>query len=442
MELPSRRTFAVGSVVALGALVLTTGPLYRVRTWWAFSDPLAADVAVVAVQVLVGAVAIVALATDGRWRRVDPRMGVVALALVAWMAFGALWSPDASTTLRESLMVGVTLAAGMGAAAAVTERTLVVGSWIGIQLGLAWSAVVIVTVQPGSQDRGGEFAGVYFNPNSLALVAAVGIFLSFVAALQLARHQHRWIAFGVLTAAIVADLWLIIGAGALTPLVGLVVGLAVAGSAILGRRIVGPVGRWPTDAGRVSAVVGVGLVAVATVAWATRSSWLSAVGRSSTLTGRTEAWDVAIDWFWKQPIVGQGYLGAWFDPEFAAAQLAARGEVLGSTHNSFVELLLGAGIVGFGLAVALFALAWIAAGRRALTGVGLLAAWPLAALVFVIMENLAETLWVGGQLAVAMLGAIVVVSTSQSSSGPPPEPSSAGATIDSEVDVVGVERGR
>ena len=441
MELPSRRTWLAGLAVAIGALVYTTGPLYRVRTWWGFDDPLAADVTVLAVQVLVGGAAVVALATGGRWRRVDRRMGVVAAALVAWMALGTLWSASASTTLRESVMVGVTLAAGMGAAAAVGERTLVIGSWVGVQAGLGWSAILIATVQPGSQDMNGEWTGVYFNPNSLALVAAVGIFLSLVAAIQMARHQLRWVAFVVLGAAVVADLWLISGTGALTPLFGLAVGLAVAAAAIVGRRLVGPQGRRPTDPGVVSAVVGACIVAAATLAWVTRGSWLSVVGRTSNLTGRTDMWDVALEWFWKQPIVGQGYLGAWFDPEFAAAQLAARGEVLGTTHNSFIELLLGGGIVGFGLAIALFALAWVACGRRALGGRGLLVAWPLAALVFVIIENLAETLWVGGQLTVAMLGAIIVVSTSPQPIDEPSETPSDGSGVDVPADVVGVERG-
>jgi O-antigen ligase len=441
MDLPARRTWLAGTFIAIGALVFTTGPLYRIRTWWGFSDPLAADVAVVTVQLLVGATAIVALSTGGRWRRVDRRMAGVAIALIAWMALGSLWSANGSTTLRESLMVGVTLAAGIGAAAAVDERTLVIGSWAGIQVGLGWSAVLIATVQPGSQDMNGEWTGVYFNPNSLALVAAVGIFLSLVAALQLARHQLRWVAFAVLGASVVADLWLISGTGALTPLFGLAVGLAVAGAAILGRRIVGPDGRRPIDAGVVSAVVGASLVTVGVLAWVTRGSWLSAVGRTSNLTGRTDMWDVAFDWFWKQPIAGHGYLGAWFDPAFAAAQLAARGEVLGTTHNSFIELLLGTGIVGFGLAIALFSLAWVATGRRALTGRTLLAAWPLAALVFVIIENLAETLWVGGQLTVAMLGVIVVVSTAQQTADQSPDATTEGATADLADGVVRVERG-
>jgi hypothetical protein len=92
-------------------------------------------------------------------------------------------------------------------------------------------------------------------------------------------------------------------------------------------------------------------------------------------------------------------------------QLEARGELLGSTHNSFIELLLGTGAVGFVLAVALFASLWTLAGRRALTGRMAAASWPLAVLVFVIVENLAETLWVGGQLVVVLVGVLIVTST-------------------------------
>lgn len=438
MDLPARRTWLAGAVVAIGALILTTGPLYRVRTWWGFSDPLAADVAVVTVQLLVGAAGVAALCTGGRWRRVDRRMGVVALALVAWMALSALWSADAGTTLRESLMVGVTLAAGVGAAAAVSERTLLIASWVGVHLGLGWSAVLIATVQPGSQDMNGEWTGVYFNPNSLALVTAVGIFLSLLVALHLARNPLRWAVFVLTGSAVLADLWLISGTGALTPLFGLAIGVAVAATAVIGRRWVGPNGSRPIDTGLVSAIVGIAVVTVGTIAWVTRSSWLSAVGRTSNLTGRTDMWGVALDWFWEQPIVGQGYLGAWSDPAFAAEQLAARGEVLGTTHNSFIELLLGTGIVGFGLFVALCSLAWVASGRRALDGRTVLAAWPLAAVVFVIVENLAETLWVGGQLTVAMLGVVVVASTSQDASNSSPQPQRDGDIAD--VDVVGVEQ--
>ena len=409
-DVVSTRDVVVGAVVALGALVFTTGPLYRIRSWWAFDDPLAADVAVVLVQLVFGLLGAFAIASSGRWKRIDRRLAGVAAVLVAWTAVTALWSADAGTTLRESAMIVVTLLAGIGAAVAVGERTLVFAGWIGVHAGLAWSAVSIVIVQPGTQDKAGDWTGVYFNPNSLALVAAIGVLLSVILGAQHWHDTRRGPVVAVLGAAAVADLWLIRGAGSLTPLAALLVGLAVAAGAVAGRRVVGPGGRWERDARHVTVAVGVVIVAVSAVAYLTRSAWLGAFGRSTTLTGRTQIWDVAFEWWWDQPIRGQGYLGAWSDAAFTAEQLAARGEVLDSTHNSFVELLLGAGIVGLVLAVALFTSLWIGAGTRALTGRTAAAAWPLAVLVFVIVENLAETLWVGGQIAVVLTGVLMVVS--------------------------------
>ncbi len=131
----STRQLAVGAIVALGALVFTTGPLYRVRSWWAFDDPLAADVGVVLVQSLFGLLGVAAMVSGARWKDIDRRLGVVAIALLAWMALSALWSADAATTLRESLLIGVTLSAGIGAAVALNERMLVAAGWVGVQAG-------------------------------------------------------------------------------------------------------------------------------------------------------------------------------------------------------------------------------------------------------------------------------------------------------------------
>ncbi|HSL73192.1 MAG TPA: O-antigen ligase family protein [Ilumatobacteraceae bacterium] len=443
MNPATRRTLFVASAVALGTMLYTTGPLYRVRTWWAFEDPLASDTFVISVQIVVGAIAAAALVRHSRWRRVDPRPAIVAMALVGWLALSAIWSASPSTTLRESLLIGVALVAGAGAAVAAGERLLVIAAWIGIHLGLGWSAVLIALVRPNSQDANGEWTGVYFNPNSLALVAAFGILLAVVLLAMiatrrvpgLARTPVRVVVAAVVSASIVADLWLISGTGALTPLFGLVVALVVAGAAWVAQRFTRGEDRDGVDPRAVAAASGVVLVTLGLVAWFTRGSWLSSVGRTSELTGRTAMWDVSLDWFAKSPIVGQGYLGAWYDPQFVAEMLAARGEVLGTTHNSFIELLLGAGIVGFGLAIGLFALLWLAAGTRALTGRGVVATWPLAVLVYVLVENVGETLLVGGQLMVATTGALIVVSAARQ----PVPPASPPPRVDA-VEAVGSER--
>jgi O-antigen ligase len=441
MDPASRRKAVVGLIVAVGTFLYTTGPLYRVRSWWDFEDPLAGDWFVIGVQIALGVLAATALARSGRWRQVDRRMALVAIVLVGWLVLGVLWSASPSTTLRESALVGVALVAGLGAAAVAGDRLLVAAAWGGVHVGLAWSAVLIALVRPNSQDANGEWTGVYFNPNSLALVAAFGILLAVVLLAMTGERERplgarlRWMVVAVVGASIVADLWLISGTGARTPLFGLVVALAVATVTVAAKRFVVSDRRRPFDARVVSALAGLALVGAGLTAWFTRGSWLSSIGQTSELTGRTAMWEVSLEWFAERPVVGHGYLGAWYDPEFQADMLVARGEVLGSTHNTFVELLLGAGLVGFGLAVALYALLWLAAGERALVSRGVVPVWPLAVVVYVIVENIGETLFVGGQLMVAVTGALIVVSAAREPSPPASRPDEAGS-----VDAVGVER--
>jgi exopolysaccharide production protein ExoQ len=398
--------------VAVGALVFTTGPLYRVRTWWSYDDPLSTDVIVVAVQLFVLVAAIASLATGNRWRRLDPMLAVVGFGLIAWMLLGALWSADATTTLREAGLVGVGVVIGAAAVTSVPERDVIVGSWIGVHLGLAWSAVAIVTVAAGTQDGNGDWTGVYFNPNSLALVASLGLLVSLAtfAAPDLGSFRPWCKASAGL--AVVADLWLIWGTSAVTPLVALMAALGVAGVAFIGRGAVRAPGEGKPNARQLAGGSAAVFVGAGAIAWFTRSAWLGAVGQTSDLTGRTDLWEVSLDWFGRRPLVGHGYMSLWTDDEFLADILAARGELLGSAHSSFIEVLLGTGLVGFvGLLTVLW-LGWMGAGTRVLTTRSWFDVWPLAALVFWIVENLTESLLVSGQIAPVLLGAALFAGTS------------------------------
>lgn len=435
----TRRSTLVGAAVAVGACLATTGPLYRVRTWWSFDDPLAADTVVIGVHVALGAAGAAAFARAGRWRHVDRTMSALASALTVWLAFSALWSADPATTAREGLLVGATLLAGAGAAAAAGERLFVAASWIGVHLGLAWSAILIGLVMANSQDANGGWTGVYFNPNSLALVATVGILLSLLTAVMLASRRLlpsvapgvRAGAIAIVGCSVLADLWLISGTGALTPLFAAAGAVGAGLAAIVGRRLVAPAGRF--QASTIVGTTGLALLVAGAAAWLSRDSWLPTFGRTGDLTGRTVMWEVSLDWFAQSPVIGQGYFGAWDEPEFLAEMLAERGEILGSTHNTFIEVLLGAGVVGFALMAGLYGCLWLAAGGRALTGTDASSTWPLVGTVFVLGMYLGESLLVAGHLLVAVTGALIVASsTATKPTAPAPDPSAVAEPIGSE----------
>jgi exopolysaccharide production protein ExoQ len=396
-------------VLTVAALVaLTSGPLYRVRSWWAFEDPLGTDVAVITVHAVFAGLAVARLLTGARWRGLDRSALLWAAALIGWLLITTLWSLDRGETLRQALQIASSLIVGSAAVCALGWRSFRAALWVALHVGLGWSVVAIYADRPGTLDENGEWAGVFFNRNSLALYAALGLLVSaFVAADALTRHRTSWtwpVTLAVAVAAVI-DVRLIAGSGARTPLVALAAaGLALLAAAVGRRRVAS--GASPT---RLAAWAGAAAVVVAAVAWAARSAWLDRLGRNSDLTGRSELWSVALDWAWRRPVTGFGYLGAWSDAEFLADVLAVRGRLLGSAHNSFVEVFLGAGLIGLVALTGFVVVLYLRCSVDALTGVPPGVLFPLAVFAFVLVENLTETLLVGNQLAVALLGTLVTV---------------------------------
>jgi O-antigen ligase len=402
-----RQSIPIAAVI-LGVVVFTTGPMYRIRTWFSYEDPLERDVWIVAVQALFAVAGVAVLSTGQRWRRVDPLAGLLGAALIGWLLLGMAWSLEPGETAREALLVGGTLVAGAAAATVLSARALLWSLWAGTQIGLAWSALAIWVRANGSQDQAADWVGVFFNRNSLALVAAIGLLTSGLLAWSAVRagwpRRTTLAAVGLLVAAALADLRLLLGSDSLTPL--LAVGAAAAAVALaLGGRMLrrrgGNVGRLVVGAGLIS-------VAVASVGWVLRRPLTELAGRDSDFSGRAALWEVSWDWFTKRPLVGQGYLAAWNDEAFLADVLAERGELLFSAHNSFIEVLLGGGVIGAALLVAFVAVLYWSAGRVAVEGDRVEHTWPLALFAFVLVEQLSETLLVGGQITVAMLGTVLV----------------------------------
>jgi O-antigen ligase len=64
-----------------------------------------------------------------------------------------------------------------------------------------------------------------------------------------------------------------------------------------------------------------------------------------TFTGRTEIWEVCINYFFEKPFIGYGY-NAFFTPQMTIVISHEIGWVPGSPHSGYIELLLGLGIIG------------------------------------------------------------------------------------------------
>jgi exopolysaccharide production protein ExoQ len=404
MERPVPWPTVVAAVASL--VVLSSGPLFRLRTWWDFEDPLATDATIVVVNAAVGLVALSWLASQGRFRLLDQRALTVAAALVGWLLLGSLWSLDRLETMRHALQIATALTIGAAVAAALGAVWFRWALWAALQVGLGWSVAAIYLDRSGTIDLNGDWAGIFFNRNSLALYAALALLVTvFIAAdaRSIESPPRRWSVVAVLVAFGIVDVRLIAGSDALTPLVAVSVALAAVGLCAAGRHLV----RREVDAERLAAVVGGVALAVAAISWATRHSWLDNLGRRADLTGRLDLWNVALDWAWRRPLHGYGYMAAWTDPTFMAEVEAARGRLEGSAHSSYVDAFLGAGLIGLALMVGLIAALYWRTVPEALRGDRPDTLFPVALLVFVVVQNLTETLIIGNQLVVALLGSLL-----------------------------------
>jgi O-antigen ligase len=384
-------------------LLLTTGPLYRVRTWWSYEDPLATDPLVVMIYAATGVAAAAWLVR----RRALPRSAAIVGAglVVGWLLLGTLWSSAWGTTLREALQIASALAVGVAARLALGARWFAGALWAALHVGLLWSFVAIQLGQPGTQDERGDWAGVFFNRNSLALIAALGLLSGGAILVDSWGRRTRPVAVdAVVVVMMLVDARLLLGSAARTPWVALLAALVVGAVVLAGHRLVGD-GR---SAFVVAASGGLVIAAAGAVAWLTRHSWLDDLGRSSDLTGRVDVWDTVIGRWRQRPVVGDGYLAAWDDAGFVAGVDEASGHVLSSAHNSFLEVLLGGGAIGLLFFVAFVAVLWTRSVSAALAEPVLARLSVVMVLTYVVVQNLTETLFVGNHVTVALLGVVAV----------------------------------
>ncbi len=236
--------------------------------------------------------------------------------------------------------VGGTLVA-LAAALAVRGRDRWLCVLIAVMLGIVMaSSLVAVNIGwPGSIDFDtGRWAGTAGNANTLGFMAAIATGSSVLLLLTARAWVPRllWIAMSLLAIVLLRGsgsvtslaVALILSCGALWMLVGR--SPAVTG---IGRRIASGVGL------AVLVVVVVMLVApqILRVEFG-----LETIGRTSTLSGRTEIWHFAWGVFKERPVLGYSF-------DSLASVLSRSGLTVGQFHNGYIDLLVRGGLIAAGL---------------------------------------------------------------------------------------------
>jgi O-antigen ligase len=136
--------------------------------------------------------------------------------------------------------------------------------------------------------------------------------------------------------------------------------------------------------------------AVIMVSWLAisfQSRILSFFGETVSFNGRSEIWKYSWNGFLERPFVGWGWLSAWRSWAFMRMDLWWTVEGVIWSHNAYLDVLLGGGVV----AVALLSSAVIWATYRVapIGPTSILDAWPIAYMYFFLAMATQESFIIG-----------------------------------------------
>lgn len=259
-------------------------------------------------------------------------------ALVLLSIFSIVWSIDPSITLRRSIGLTGTTLFGIYLALRFTPRDFFRLLGMAFVLAAVASLVfVLVVPELGIHQTGyhqGLWRGVFVHKNVMGKMMALGVVVLFL--LAKSRGINPILAWGgfVLCAFLLA-------------LSGSRSGWIVAGALLVSY----PVLRML----RVNLIVAIPAMIFVLVTAGGLGLWVAAnteevfyaIGRDPTLTGRIPLWIASLRHVAEKPLLGYGFSAFWFNQAGPAATVWSQiGWFAGDAHNSFVDTLLGLGIVG------------------------------------------------------------------------------------------------
>jgi O-antigen ligase len=312
------------------------------------------------------------------WKR-----GIVLLLPVPVAVVSLIWSQDRGLTfLRCGALIGTTVVALYFVLRFTTREILHFASFA---LGLgAISSMIAAACVPSFGVGTGEFQGIWIGAfaqkNELGGMMAVGFLLSMVLFWHERSRRLLWFGLAALS------LFLVLKADSMTS-------FAICCAL--------PYLFWvskKTLTKKVNVITrvlyfGLPVLIVAAGVVLEFDRVTEAVGRGEDLTGRTVLWAAVAPAIFDRPYLGYGYEAFWRGYQGAAGEIWAQlGNYYTYSHNGFLEVLLGLGLIG--LVSMLTALIFYSRSAfQALQRQGkdaIAAFWPWAFLMYLLLSNLLE----------------------------------------------------
>ncbi len=343
---------APSSYVPQGSLRRLMGPLDVVMLFvWVFSTGLLFDwsqpLRYLAAVYFLGSLVLFARQTFPTALRAWPTLIIPLFCIVS-----TLWAPSAPDAIRKGMLFALGSVVSIYAASRVSGRNILL-----VFMAVETIAAIMSVLKPTI--IGGAWTGIFGQKNFLAM----NMFILYIAALgvMLDRGSNRWLRFWALGIAPLAFFIILMAKSATTTVL-----LIGATSAMLGHALLWqPAAKIPHLRLMLVLFVTVAVLAAMLVLFGflqfdASNSVLSALGKDSTLTGRTYLWATAERTMAEHPILGVGADGFWRS-EYGLANAITRyfdfeTYVKFSFHNSYLENGVAFGYPGYWATV--FIAAW------------------------------------------------------------------------------------
>ena len=232
----------------------------------------------------------------------------------------------------------------------------------------------------GTLLKGSRIQGIVGNANLLAYIAMLGFILF---AIQLAvKSGRRWMnILGLLMAT---------AAFALTRSAGIGFAMCLTAAVALVALIVEGRDRETRHRYYRLAWTGFGVLIFFILVY--RSQLFTIIGKSPDMTGRLDIWKAVLGLIGQRPLQGWGWISYWMPGVKPYEGLIVRDNVTYyQAHNSYLDVWLQVGIVGFLLFLAMLTFTFIKVWRLAVRHTSPLYLWPLLVFVALLVQNLTES---------------------------------------------------
>lgn len=327
----------------------------------------------------------------------------VVLMLLGLATASILWSEAPFLTfLRCVALFGTTVISLYFNCRYGTRELISLCAWA---LGIAGAgSVLFVIFFPsygiGSGDFAGDWLGIYGQKNNLGAAMSIGFLVSLLLFRFTRPRRYRYVFLALFMLALVfqsnSTSSLVICAA--LPVVVWTSRVTLAPS---------PRQRWRR--------IGVGVLAVSLV-WVVALNFeevTDALGRDVTLTGRTAIWALVYEAIQEKPLLGHGYEAFWRGDESPSADIWEKiGENLFYSHNGFLEVWLGLGVIGVMAFTASFVFMIVRALRFVRLRFCLDTVWPWLFLCYLFLANLTEASFMKGNTLTWILFSVLVLGLS------------------------------